>query len=283
MQIPIEVLRNLVLRYGCQAGMKRDHVLVVWHLLDHAFTGQSYIFPGLKTLVKRLGVPITDAKFAEANALRTVRRWIQELQADHLISIQHLTGQSNRYRYHGVIKKMLPFWEAELDIAKKRKVKKSNSAQLNLLPGGGQHSPPRRSTQPSGGGQQRPPNSLNNSSRKVVSNVTHGTPLNNQPEKLETNEQIIAHLRQLASSGNGEADPASKTLMLLELLWDVNARLEIKKSWAWFQICARQHPQAFDRALGELKQRMSPASSLKPLRAPGAYFTTLVKAYAGIA
>ena len=101
-------------------------------------------------------------------------------------------------------------------------------------------------------------------------------------KKPETNEEIVAYLRQLAASGNGEADPASKALMALEELWKWNHKGELKKSWVWFHTAARKYPQAFDRALAEVKERML-SDTQKPLRAPGAYMTTLIKSYAGIA
>jgi hypothetical protein len=108
------------------------------------------------------------------------------------------------------------------------------------------------------------------------------TSLKNQFKKIETNEQIVSYLRERAASGNGEADPASKTLMLLEQLWQWNARSELKRSWVWFYTSAKKYPRAFDRAFGETKQRMM-STTLKPLRSPGAYVTTLIKSYAGIA
>lgn len=112
-------------------------------------------------------------------------------------------------------------------------------------------------------------------------NVTDETILQNQSQKLETNEQIIAHLRNLAASGNGEADSALKTLRLLEQLWEWKETGEVKKSWVWFQSCAWKFPHEFDRAFSELKERMM-SQTLKPLRAPGAYMTTLIKNYVGI-
>ena len=266
----IHVLRNLVLRYGVELKLTAVEKELIWHLLDHDHNGKGYSYPSEVTISKRMGI-----------SERYVRRLITALwRKKNLISIQHKRGRSNEYRYHGIMKAMIPFLTSET-VRSKNKVERSEN-QLSLLSDG---SAPLRNSSSAHSGTPVPPNSSINSSNKLVSNVrseTHETSLKNQFQKLATNEQIIAHLRSLAASGNGEADSASKTLMLLEQLWEWNATGEIKKSWAWFQSCARKYPHAFDRAFSELKTRMSSASSLKPLRAPGAYFTTLVKSYAVI-
>lgn len=116
---------------------------------------------------------------------------------------------------------------------------------------------------------------------KDVNVRTDGTPINVEFKEPESNDEIVAYLRKRVISGNGEADPASKTLMFLEQLWNWGAVAELQKSWVWFYSCAKKYPGVFDRAMGETKVRML-STTLKPLRKPGAYMTTLIKSYAGI-
>lgn len=283
--IKIEVLRNLLLRYGGKIGLKPQEILLAWHMLDHDFDGVGYSYPGELRLAERMGfVSQPGSAHGDASRMKAVSKWIKRLESKHLIHVTRRQGFKNRYRYYGLIKRLLPFYDEELGRAKK-KVAKVDVRQATLPLDRGVNAPPQRGKRPSHRGVNAPLNSSSNSSTNSLTNENDND-FKNDPtkddfkldeRKFQTPTEVVEFLRSFLCDPVKEFSVAADvTLRLLEELWKLNQPAEVMKSWRWFFYAAKTRPQAFDRAFSIMRQRVA-QSSRGALRNPGAYFTRVYK------
>lgn len=283
--IKVEILRNLLLRYGGKIGLKPQEILLAWHMLDHDFDGVGYSYPGEARLAERMGfVARPGSVHGQASCRREVSKWIKRLEAKHLIHVTRRLGVGNRYRFYGLIKKLLPFYDEELGRTKK-KVLKVDVRQVDLPLGGGANAPHPRGKRPSHRGANAPLNSSSNSSINSLTNDNGDDSksdhtkdeLNLDDQKFETAKEVVDFLRQLVENPSPVVSSAADAaLRLLEELWKLNQPSEVVKSWRWFFYSAKTRPQAFDRAASIMRQRVAQVGQ-GVLRNPGAYFTRVYK------
>lgn len=277
--IKVEILRNLLLRYGAELGLKSQEVWLLWHMLDHDFDGVGYSFPSELRLAARMGLKCdSTSKHGKAGMMKEVRKWIQRLEEKHLIHVTRRRGKPNRYRYYGLIKKLLPFHDAELGRTKK-KLAKVDARQATLSFERGANAPHVRGDCPSQRGANAPPNSSMNSSMNSLTNERDNEfkdELKLGERDFKTAKDVVEFLRELVCNSSPEiSTAASAVLLLLEELWNLKQQAEVVKSWRWFFYAAKTRPQSFNRAFSIMRQRVQ--SDRGKLNSPGAYFTKVYK------
>jgi len=107
----IEILRNLVLRYGSKIGLKHELILFIWHVLDFDFRNKGLSWPGQETLAKRMGYKSTES----------IRKLANEVQKAGWFIVEPGKGRGQSTRYHVALKlidAVQPFYQAEAEKTK---------------------------------------------------------------------------------------------------------------------------------------------------------------------
>lgn len=107
----IEILRNLVLRYGSKIGLKHELILFIWHVLDFDFRNKGLSWPGQETLAARMGYKSTES----------IRKLANDVHRAGWFIVEPGKGRGQSTRYHVALKlidAVQPFYEAEAAKAK---------------------------------------------------------------------------------------------------------------------------------------------------------------------
>ncbi len=107
----IEILRNLVLRYGSKIGLKHELILFIWHVLDFDFRNKGLAWPGQETLAERMGYKSTES----------IRKLANDVHRAGWFIVEPGKGRGLSTRYHVALKlidAVQPFYEAEAAKAK---------------------------------------------------------------------------------------------------------------------------------------------------------------------
>jgi len=109
----IEILRNLVLRYGSKIGLKHELILFVWHVLDFDFRNKGLSWPGQQTLAERMGYKSTES----------IRKLANDVHRAGWFIVEPGKGRGQSTRYHVALKlidALQPHYQAEAAKVKDR-------------------------------------------------------------------------------------------------------------------------------------------------------------------
>lgn len=106
-------LRNLLMRYGAQIGLRGNEMQLLWHILDFDFRDTGMSYPPEWKLAERMG-------FKDERGVRKILKSINEKGLIE-ISVKIVPGdkRKNVYRWRKLKKALLPFWQQEVDQTKK--------------------------------------------------------------------------------------------------------------------------------------------------------------------
>ena len=107
----IEILRNLVLRYGSKIGLKHELILFIWHVLDFDFRNKGLAWPGQETLAARMGYKSTES----------IRKLANDVHRAGWFIVEPGKGRGQSTRYHVALKlidALQPHYQAEAAKAK---------------------------------------------------------------------------------------------------------------------------------------------------------------------
>lgn len=99
----IVILRNLLMRYGIDAGLNGSEQRLLWHLLDHDFNGKGYSFPGLKTIANRMGL----------KSKQGIIKIIESCERKAFLIVERNPGKLNRYHFDLLAQKFALYLEIE--------------------------------------------------------------------------------------------------------------------------------------------------------------------------
>ena len=107
----IEILRNLLLRYGSKIGLKHELILFIWHVLDFDFRNKGLSWPGQETLAQRMGYA----------SIESIRKLANEVHREGWFIVEPGKGRGQSTRYHVALKlidAVQPFYQDEAEKAK---------------------------------------------------------------------------------------------------------------------------------------------------------------------
>jgi len=85
-----QILRNLIMRYGAQAGIPKDVRELIWHVTDHDFHSRGFSYPGQQRLAERMGYLNVES----------IRRIAKKAHAEGWLIVFPGQGQGRATRYH---------------------------------------------------------------------------------------------------------------------------------------------------------------------------------------
>jgi len=121
-----QLLKNILMRYGSQIGLKPNQKDVLWQLLDHDFTGKGYSFPSLQTIATRIG-------FESEQGVRKVLKSIISMRPA-LIKRIEVPGKPCKYHFAGLISRLTPYHQRELRRSKKVRYQQTLTPKQTITP-----------------------------------------------------------------------------------------------------------------------------------------------------